>query len=410
MTRTGPRRSIYGPRVLTRLFVGLLLLTGCSRSATEDQPLGPAGGVRERDGARVDVPAGALLTEQLIAVTRATNFPPAPAGKKFANSVFDFTPAGQQFEQVVFVKVPASAGDVLLKADPAGPWTVVVGAMFAGGMLTAPVRRFSLFAAGTPTVLGPRIFFSDGAAVRSMDMNGGTLTTLVPGALLDQYPTGIAVDRLAQQVYWTDNITDRVSRVAYDGTGATVLYTSTDPLSNPTGLAVDPSHGKIFWAEGANVRSSSLDGSLVKTVIAGTAPSSVALDPLTQRVYWTDNGSDTVNRVDYSGANRAVLYTALDATSNPRGLAIDLTNSKLFWAEGSDIRSCNLDGTQLSTPVTGIVPDAVALDPGRKLLYWSDNGTDSVHVAPYSGTPPRELFHNPDKFSNPQGVAVDPGP
>ena len=400
----------------TRLIVGLILLSGCSRTGLDGQPLGPSGGVRERDGARVDVPAGTLKTEQVIAVARVGNFPPAPAQQKFSHGVFEFTPLGQQFEGAVIVSVPAAAGDVLLQADPGGTWSGVVGATFADGTLTAAVRRFSLFAAATSTAAVERIFFSDGAALRSMDLDGGSLKTLVPGVLFDQYPTGVAIDRAAQRVYWTDNITDRVSTIGYDGSGLKVLYTSPNPLSNPTGLAVDAAHGKVFWAEGSNVRSCNLDGTQVTNVISGTSsniPSSVALDPGTQRVYWTDNGTDTVNRADYSGANPAVLSTALDPTSNPRGLAIDVTHGRLFWAEGASIRSSGLDGSQPTTPVPGVagttVPDAIAVDAARRLLYWTDNGTDSVHVAPYAGTSPRVLFQNPDKFSNPQGIAVDPG-
>lgn len=399
-----------------RLLLALLFLSGCSRTGTDAQALGPSGGVRERDGARVDVPAGALTAESVIAIARVSTFPPPPTGRKFVNGVFAFTPAGQEFEQVVFVRVPASPGEVLLKSDPGGPWTLVENATFADGMLSAWVRRFSLFAASTSTVTAERIFFSDGASIRSMDADGNTLATLSPGVMFDKYPTGVAVDRVAQLVYWTDNVTDRITRVAYNGTGVTIVYTAAEAAANPTGIAVDPAHGKLFWAEGSRVRSSSLDGANVTTIITGAAgnvPSSVALDATNQRVYWTDNGTDTVNRADYNGANSAVIYAALDGTSNPRGLAIDVVANKLFWAEGANIRTSGLDGTLVTTAVIGVagtnVPDAVAVNPTRKLLYWTDNGTDSVHVAPYTGTAPRELFHNADKFSNPQGVAVDPG-
>ncbi len=397
-------------------FLVIVMLGGCSRSATDGQPLGPFGGVRERDGARVDVPAGALMTEQLISVTSAFGFPVPPAGTKFSNGIFEFTPHGQKFEGVVHVRVPASAGQVLMTADPNGAWRVVEGAVFADGGLTAAVRHFSFFAAATPGARVDRIFFSDGAALRSMNPDGGSLTTLVPGVLFDQYLTGVAIDPAARHVYWTDNVTDRLSRVDYDGTAATVLYTSADKLANPTGLAVDPSHGSLFWAEGANVRSCRLDGTGVTTVVAGQAnhqPSSVALDPASQRIYWTDIGTDAIRRADYNGANSTAIYSALDSKANPRGLAVDVANNKLFWAEDLAIRSSALDGSQVTTIVAGVVgmnaPDAIALDPVRRLLYWTDNGTDAVHVAGYSGTPARVLFQNPDKFSNPQGIAIDFG-
>lgn len=395
--------------MLLRVVLGVVLLGGCSRSAIDGQPLGPSGGVRERDGARVDVPAGALTTEQLIAVARVSSFPAPPAGTRFSNGVFELTPHGQEFQVPVTVQVPASQGEVLLTASLGGTWRPVEGAAFANGELTGTVTHFSFFAAASSTVNAPKVFFSDGAALRAMNPDGSGLATLAPGVLLDQYLTGVAVDRVARQVYWSDSLTDRISRVGYDGTGTKVLVTGV----NPAGIAIDGARGKMFWAEGANVRSANLDGTQVAVVIAGQAPTSVALDSAAQRLYWTDSGTDSINRVDYGGTNAMVLSTALDPASNPRGLAIDVDNGRLFWGEGANVRSCALDGTQATTLVAGIpgtnAPGAVAVDTRRRLLYWTDTGTDAAHTAPYSGASPRVLFQNSDRFANPQGIAVEPG-
>lgn len=389
---------------------GLLLFgAACSRSAI-DGTIGPAGGVREAEGgARLDVPAGALKTEEAIAMSRVGTFPAPPQGVTFKNGVYELTPHGQKFQSAVLVHVPASAGEVLLTADLGGTaWTVIDGAQFEEGGLTGSVTHFSYFAAATTTqpLSSARIFFSDGPALRAMDPDGGTLETLVPGARPSRSLTGIAVDAASRAIFWSDDATAKVSRIGYDVSGQVVLATT---VGAPKGVAVDATHGRIFWAEGTAVRMAGLDGGAAVTVATGVSPSSVAVDPGAQRVYWTDDGTDAVKRTDYSGAGTTLLYQSANPLSNPRGLAIDVANGKLFWAEGADVKTSGLDGTLVAVVVAGAaasVPSAIAADPKAKRLYWTDTGADSVLSAPYTGTPVKVLFTG---ASDPQGVAVDPG-
>lgn len=392
----------------SRAFLLVLCLTACSRSALEGT-IGPAGGVREAEGgARLDVPMGALKTEEAISMARTTVFPPIPAGTAFNNGVYALAPHGLRFDIPVVLRVPANAGDVLLTADlGAGAWTVVEGASFEEGDLVASVRHFSYFAAAKgPAVTGARIYFSDGAALRVMDADGGTLSTLVPGSRPARGLTGVALDVPRRQVYWSDDPTAKVSRIGYDVSGQVALATTT---GSPKGVAVDGTNGRLFWAEGAAVRSAPLDGGPAVTVATGMAPTSVAVEPAAQRVYWTDEGTDAIRRADYAGGSSTLLYQSSNPLSNPRGLAIDLPNGKLFWAEGADVKTASLDGTLVTTPVAGAAPSApsaVAVDPKAKRIYWTDTGTDAVHSAPYSGSPAQKLF---DGANDPVGIAVDPG-
>jgi DNA-binding beta-propeller fold protein YncE len=96
--------------------------------------------------------------------------------------------------------------------------------------------------------------------------------------------------------------------------------------------------------------------------------------------------------------------------ANPHGLAIDVANGKLFWAEASDVKTASLDGTLQMTVVAGAAasaPSALAVDPKAKRLYWTDTGLDAVRAAPYTGAPVQTLFSGGE---DPTGIAVDPGP
>ncbi|MHB8878334.1 MAG: NHL repeat-containing protein [Myxococcaceae bacterium] len=344
-------------------------------------------------------------------------FPQLPSGVHVARGVFELKPHGQRFNEAVSVYLPGMEGETVLTADPDGAWKPVACATFGGGEHLASVRHFSYFGAATVGTPGGRIFFSDGSALRSMDLEAGDRLTLVPGAAPDQYITGVAIDSVARQVYWTDNATDQVTRIDFDGGARAALYTAGDRFLNPGGVAVDVPHGRLFWAEGGTVVSSDLDGHDVATLITATPgvnyASDVAVDPCAAQLYWADQGTDTINRSDSLGDQRLVLYTNPDPTSNPRGVAVDRIHGKLFWADGFDIRAANLDGSQPAVIVPGgfqvNYPTAIALSVGRELIYWTDNGTDTVSVPTYAGTDVRVLFQSSDRYSNPRGIAVDPG-
>ena len=278
------------------------------------------------------------------------------------------------------------------------------------------VALVSLGACASDSDVWPRhIFFSDGYAIRVWDPDGSSHRTLVPGTEMVNYPTAIAVDPVAKQLYWTDNMTDAVSRVGYDGAGPTVLYTSPDRFSNPNGVAVDAAHDRLFWTEGHQVRSAKLDGTQPTIVAQGGQGTSfmngVAVLTSAAKVCWADNGNDTITCGDYDGSNAVVVYSSADAFSNPRGLTIDPVQGRLYWGESNSVKAANLDGTNVATIFQGAkdqhFPEATAVVPEMDLLFWTDNGTDALHVADRDGLSPRDLFQNPDRVSNPCGVAVD---
>lgn len=115
--------------------------------------VGPAGGVvTAADGARVQVPAGALTAAAPIAIQASSaGAPPLPAGTATAGSMYALTPHGMTFAVPVTVtvpvdgaQVPAGAGVGLLKTNAAmDGWEPVTGATLSGGMLSASVSSFS---------------------------------------------------------------------------------------------------------------------------------------------------------------------------------------------------------------------------------------------------------------------------
>lgn len=131
-----------------------------------------------------------------------------------------------------------------------------------------------------------------------------------------------------------------------------------------------------------NTYSAELDGSNV-TLLSNTTDATLEfeIDITNSRRYWTAFLEDTISRSDYFGDDLTVLYDASDGVNNAFGIAIDVTNGRLFWAEwlpsagGGRIRCANIDGTGSITDVlTGVnYPAGVEIDLANGHLYYAES-------------------------------------
>jgi len=115
--------------------------------------------------------------------------------------------------------------------------------------------------------------------------------------------------------------------------------------------------------------------------------------------------SDLLQRADVGGLNSGVedLVTGADG---PTGVALDLTEGKLYWAEtlGRKIVRANLDGSDVEDVVTGLVgPRGIALDLAGGRVYWANNATGAILRANLDGTQPEAIVTDLDA---PLGVAL----
>ena len=148
---------------------------------------------------------------------------------------------------------------------------------------------------------------------------------------------GVAVDDVAQLVYWTtsNRVTgSTIRRAALNGTGAVTLV-ALAPGANPRGIVVDHAGGKIYWADLdlSGIYRANLDGSASTLFIGlppGSAPYGVALSPADQLVFWTEYGSGSIKSVTTGGGGQATLETGL---TNPTYLTLDLVRRRMYWSE-----------------------------------------------------------------------------
>lgn len=117
--------------------------------------IGPAGGtVLGPNGAKVEIPPGALATNIEIEIEQTSAGAPAlPATFSVLGQMFTFTPHGTSFALPVTVtlpfdaaSVPAGVAPALYKTNAQSQWEPVADATFSADSVTAQVTSFSYFA------------------------------------------------------------------------------------------------------------------------------------------------------------------------------------------------------------------------------------------------------------------------
>lgn len=176
---------------------------------------------------------------------------------------------------------------------------------------------------------------------------------------------GSAAVRLADDINWCgDVVFDPVDKKVYvsslgdgkiicfnaDGTGRRDFLAGLPP---PSRLFVDAKNRKLYWASNSLPRLDrvNLDGTGREAALTGLpgVAFGFSIDPTEQMVYWTYPGGD-LYRSKLDGSQRQKLAGGL---TQPDGLAIDVDNRKLYWAEKGKISQSNLDGSAVEVLVSG---------------------------------------------------------
>ncbi|MDB6112370.1 MAG: Low-density lipoprotein receptor, partial [Pedosphaera sp.] len=247
-----------------------------------------------------------------------------------------------------------------------------------------------------------RIFVADGNAtncIRAGNLNGtGSVTNVVNVGI---NISGLALDTANQKIYFTTSssfsVNDQVMRVNYNGTGLVTLF-SGGAISNANGIAIDVSAGKLFVADATGVLAGNLNGTgtLTNLYSAGFNVSAVAADTVNQKVYFTYStpfSTARVLRVNYNGSGALTLFTSSATLSNPNGLALDVSNGRMYIADGNGgncVRVANLDGTGTPTTLYAAGINVSGVTAVQNLLYITGTVTnqatlDTASLNPFSG-------------------------
>lgn len=196
-----------------------------------------------------------------------------------------------------------------------------------------------------------------------------------------------------------------------------------DNLSETGAIAVDTKNQFIYITEEGNARilRKNLNGTGTMAELYNAddgveSPVAIELDTINKRIYWIDQSLGKV------------MWGSLDGTTNPAsvkfesdlsepslyGFQIDVKNNKIYIADAlHGILAGDLDGTSTLEALYPVGeanvtrPTSLTLDAEAGKLYWTDESTKSILVAPSDGSASPVALITVDPANTPIAVAID---
>ncbi|XP_066985718.1 low-density lipoprotein receptor-related protein 4 isoform X1 [Macrobrachium rosenbergii] len=144
-------------------------------------------------------------------------------------------------------------------------------------------------------------------------------------------PDGIAVDWVADNLYWTDAGRKVVEVARLDGTSRKVIVKT--ELLEPRAIAVFPKRGYLFWSDWGNkskIERAFLDGSNRTVLLEDDIgwPNGLAIDYKMRRIFWNDALTDIIGSSDLDGKNRVTLVSQV-----PHAFGLTLLEEHIYWTD-----------------------------------------------------------------------------
>ena len=194
-----------------------------------------------------------------------------------------------------------------------------------------------------------------------------------------------------QCIYWSD--------VTSKGSSLKKLCNYNDPeksemkqlvtLRNPDGLAVDWVANNLYWCDKGSdtIEVSDLNGHFRRILISNglTEPRAIAIDPFQGFLYWSDWGNTPhIGKAGMDGSNPRTIIS--EHLGWPNAIAIDYATKQLFFGDARQdyIAVCDLEGQNIRTVISrGLNPyirlhHIFALTVFEDYIYWSDWETRTI--------------------------------
>ena len=255
------------------------------------------------------------------------------------------------------------------------------------GLVTKGQIRVSAASATTTRStreINPEVLLSANRRPPMVWVDGGGIYALVGEDVQAFAPSIENVMNVAvsgNKLYWTEQTgenTGTINSVNLDGTGAKELVSI---YAVPRGIAVDPVAQRLYWTNSQGwIQSSNLEGKGRRNVISGGLEDPMGIAVSNGNVYWTQNReSAPIEQVNLKegDVNRPVWWDSSRIDGLAQGLAI--AGNKLYWTQmtgknAGTINSINLDGTGAKQLVLiQAVPKGITVDPVAERLYWTNS-------------------------------------
>lgn len=179
-------------------------------------------------------------------------------------------------------------------------------------------------------------------------------------------------------------------------------------------LAADIDGGFIYWTEpsasGTAIKRAELDGSNTEVLIdEDAAMRGLALDLVNGKMYWADlRNNGAILRAELDGSNMETLIAGDEdgITDGVLDVALDLENDHLYWVKTGAIMRSGLDGNDPEVLVeiaAFIQPSAIEVNSRDGFVYWVDTGGENIMRADMENGVAEVLI----SADEPYGLSVD---
>ncbi|KAG5887975.1 hypothetical protein JTB14_035048 [Gonioctena quinquepunctata] len=124
-------------------------------------------------------------------------------------------------------------------------------------------------------------------------------------------PDGLAIDWIANNIYWTNTGNKMIEVARLDGSHRKVIIK--EFLHDPRSIVIFPKKGFLFWSDWGvpKIERSHLDGSQRKNLVSSdlSFPIGLSIDYVGRRLYWIDAklNAERIETTDLHGNNRVML-------------------------------------------------------------------------------------------------------
>ncbi|XP_069618965.1 low-density lipoprotein receptor-related protein 6 [Ranitomeya imitator] len=152
--------------------------------------------------------------------------------------------------------------------------------------------------------------------------------------------------------------------------------------------------GYIYWSDVSEEAIKRINfnqsGSSKDVVIGGlVSPDGLACDWLGEKLYWTDSETNRVEVSNLDGTLRKVIFW--QELDQPRAIALDPTRGYMYWTDWGEvpkIERAGMDGSLRSVIIDSDIywPNGLTLDYEEQKLYWADAKLSFIHKSNLDGS------------------------
>uniref|UniRef100_A0A671SXH6 Low-density lipoprotein receptor-related protein 6-like n=1 Tax=Sinocyclocheilus anshuiensis TaxID=1608454 RepID=A0A671SXH6_9TELE len=163
--------------------------------------------------------------------------------------------------------------------------------------------------------------------------------------------------------------------------------------------------GLIYWSDVSEeaikrtLFNGSGPGGLQNTVVSSLAsPDGLACDWMGNKLYWTDSETNRIEVAELDGTHRKVLFW--QDLDQPRAIALDPARGYMYWTDWGEvpkIERAGMDGTHRSVLIDSEIywPNGLTLDYDLQKLYWADAKFSFIHRCNLDGSERERVSETP---------------